>query len=58
MQELSTFQELNVFKHQLITYGLDVDQSNFEEFCRMTKFKRYYTFDGKSYEIHCLHEER
>lgn len=57
LQELRSFQELTVFKHQLITNGLDVKQSNFEEFCRMTKFKRYYTFDGKNYEIHCLYQE-
>lgn len=54
MQEMKSFQELNAFKHQLIMYGLDVDQTNFKEFCKMTKFKRYYTFDGRNYEIHCL----
>lgn len=54
MHEMRSFQELNTFKHRMIMYGLDVDQSNFEDFCRMTKYKRYYTFDGKNYEIHCL----
>lgn len=58
MQEMRSFQELNTFKHRMIMYGLDVDQSNFEDFCRMTKYKRYYTFDGKNYEIHCLDIER
>lgn len=54
MQEMRSFQELNGFKHQLMKYGLEVDQSNFEEFCRMTNFKQYYTFDGVKYQIHCL----
>lgn len=58
MQEMKSFQELNAFKHRLIMYGLDVDQRNFDEFCKMTKFKRYYTFDGRNYEIHCLKPER
>ena len=57
MQEMKSFQELNNFKHQMMTFGLDVDQSNFEEFCRMTNFKRYYTFDGMKYEILCLRTE-
>lgn len=55
MMGLKSIQELNEFKHQLITNGLDVDQSNFEEFCRMTNFKRYYTFDGEKYKIYCLY---
>lgn len=54
MHEMRSFQELNTFKYRMIMYGSDVDQSNFEDFCRMTKYKRYYTFDGKNYEIHCL----
>lgn len=58
MQEMRSFQELNEFKNQLIMYGLDVDQRNFEEFCRMTNFKRYYTFDREKYEIHILNIER
>lgn len=58
MMGLRSFKELNEFKHQLIRCGLDVDQSNFEEFCRMTNFKRYYTYDGEKYEIHCLYKER
>lgn len=58
MQEMRSFQELNAFKLRLIMYGLDVDQNDFEEFCKMTNFKRYYTFDGKNYEIHCLDIER
>ena len=33
---------------ELIRYGLDVNQCNFKEFCRMTRYKRYYTFMGKS----------
>lgn len=51
---LKSIQELNGFKHQLIMYGLDVNQSDFEDFCRLTNFKRYYTFDGEKYEIYCL----
>ena len=33
---------------ELIRYGLDVNQCNFKEFCRMMRYKRYYTFMGKS----------
>ena len=58
MGALRSFKELNEYKRRLIMYGLDVDQSNFEDFCRMTNFKRYYTFDGEKYEIYCLYPER
>ena len=54
MQEMRSFKELNEFKKKLVRFGLDVDQCNFEEFCRLTRFKRYYTFNGEKYEIHCL----
>lgn len=52
MREKRTFKELSQYRSHLLRYGLNVDQTNFEEFCRMTNFKRYYTFDGMEYEIH------
>lgn len=54
MQDKRSFKELCQYKSRLLRYGLEVDQSNFEEFCRLTKFKRYYTFDGEKYEIRCV----
>lgn len=55
MEELDTFRKLCAFKRNIICNGLEVDQTNFEEFCRKTNFKRYYTYDGYEYEIHCLY---
>jgi hypothetical protein len=55
MEKLDTFRKLCTFKRSIICNGLEVDQTNFEEFCRKTNFKRFYTFDGNEYEIHCLY---
>ena len=55
MEKLGTFRKLCTFKRNIICNGLEVDQTNFEEFCRKTNFKRFYTFDGNEYEIHCLY---
>lgn len=52
MSEVNSFRKLYTFKRELILHGLDVDQTNFKEFCRNTNFKRYYTFDGYKYEMH------
>lgn len=57
MSEINSCRKLCVFKKNLILQGLDVDQTNFEEFCRNTNFKRYYTFDGYKYEMHILFQE-
>ena len=46
LQDKRTFKELCQYKSQLLRAGLEVDQTNFEEFCRLTNFRRYYTFDG------------
>ena len=54
MREKRTFKKLSQYRSDLLRYGLNVDQTNFEEFCRMTHFKRFYTFDGVKYEIHSL----
>lgn len=54
LQEIDSFRKLNIFKRHLISYGLDVDQSDFEDFCRRTNFKRYYSFDGEKYQLHDL----
>lgn len=38
MEELDTFRKLCAFKRHIICNGLEVDQTNFEEFCRKTNF--------------------
>lgn len=55
LQGMRSFKQLCGFKSRLLRYGLEIDQSNFEEFCRHTNFKRYYTYDGIKYEVHCLY---
>lgn len=55
MNEINSFRKLCSFKKKLILWGLDVDQSNFEEFCYQTNFKRFYTYDGYKYELHSLY---
>lgn len=55
LQGMRSFKQLCNFKSCLLRYGLEIDQSNFEEFCRHTNFKRYYTYDGIKYEVHCLY---
>ena len=55
LQEKRTFKELIQYKSRLLRCGLEVDQTNFEEFCRLTKFMRYYTYDGAKYEVYCLY---
>ena len=55
LQSMKTFKQLCDFKSRLLRYGLEIDQSNFEEFCRLTNFIRYYTYDGIKYEVHCLY---
>lgn len=40
--------------HDIIIHGLKIDQRNFEEYIRNTRFKRYYTFDGSRYVIHII----
>jgi len=55
LQDKRSFKELCQYKSRLLRYGLEVDQTNFEEFCRLTNFRRYYTYDGAKYEVHCLY---
>ena len=55
MQDQRSFKDLCEYKSRLLRYGLEVDQTNFEEFCRLTNFRRYYTYDGAKYEVHCLY---
>lgn len=51
MHELNSIKEFSAYKRKLQLYGLEINQENFEDFCRRTNFKRYYTFDG-DYEMH------
>lgn len=55
MYDVSSFRKLCAFKRDLMFDGLDVDQTNFEEFCRTTNFKRYFTYDGYKYELYDLY---
>lgn len=54
IERVDSFKKLCAFKRNLIINGLDIDQSLFEDFCKTTNFKRYYTFDGEIYELHAL----
>ena len=55
LEEIDSFQELCTFKKHLLLYGLDIDQSDFKEFCRKTNFKRYYTYDEGKYHLHSIY---
>lgn len=55
LEEIDSFQKLCAFKKHLLLYGLDIDQSDFEEFCRKTNFKRYYTYNGDKYHLHRIY---
>lgn len=55
LQDKKTFKEWFQYKSRLLRYGLEVDQTNFKEFLRLTNFRRYYTFDGAKYEVYCLY---
>lgn len=54
IERVNSFKKLCAFKRNLIINGLDIDQSLFEDFCKTTNFKRYYTFDGETYELYTL----
>ena len=54
-KEINSLKKLCAFKRNLIINGLDIDQSLFEDFCKTTNFKRYYTFDGETYKLHTLY---
>lgn len=56
IEEINSFKKLCEFKRNLITNGLSVDQSDFEDFCRKTNFKRYYTYDGEIYQLYSLYQ--
>lgn len=55
LEKINSFQELYALKKHLISYGLDVEQADFESFCRKTNFKRYYTYNGCEYQLHHLY---
>lgn len=55
LEKINSFQELCALKKHLISYGLDVEQADFESFCRKTNFKRYYTYNGCEYQLHHLY---
>lgn len=52
MHQHNSFRELMAYRRKLQLYGLIINQENFEDFCRRTNFKRYYTFDDGEYQIH------
>lgn len=55
MVTMESWRKLTAFKRRLINQGLEIDQTDFEEFCRKTNYRRYYTFDGYEYELHSLY---
>ena len=52
MHELRSFKELSAYRRGIRLRGLNINQENFEDFCRRTNFKRYYTFDEEVYTMH------
>lgn len=52
MYGLDSFRELSAYRRRLQFYGMEINQENFENFCRRTNFKRYYTFDEEGYAMH------
>ena len=55
MGNISSFKDLCRFKSNFIRNGLNIDQTNFENFCHETNFKRYYSYDGEIYKLHDLY---
>lgn len=52
MHRLNSLRELMAYKRKLQHYGMKINQENFEDFCRRTNFKRYFTFGVNGYQIH------
>lgn len=54
MHEMTTFREKCSYKRRIQLHGLEINQENFEDFCKRTNFKKYFTFDGDDYEMHWM----
>lgn len=54
MNKLNSYSQLCTYKKKIILHGLSIDQTDFEAFCHRTNYKRFYTFDGSTYELHPL----
>ena len=54
MHAMESFKDLCKYRRHLMSYGLEVDQAGFEEFCKQTNYKRYYSYNGVKYNIYCL----
>lgn len=52
MHEMGTFREKYGYKRRIQLHGLEVNQENFEEFCKRTNFKKFFTFDDGDYAMH------
>ncbi len=48
------FSDMQQLRKDIIKNGLLVDQDKFEEFCRMTSYKRYFTSNGLQYRIQSI----
>jgi hypothetical protein len=57
MHGLTSFRELSAFKRDIQLYGLEINQENFEEFCKRTNFKRYFTYDERGYKMYSLSQK-
>lgn len=44
-----SFSQLKQYRTDIIKHGLKVDQSKFIEYCKMTNYKKFFTFDGQQY---------
>ena len=47
-------QQILQLKTDIVTNGLIVDQHNFIEYCNMTNYKKYFTYDGLQYRLYNL----
>ena len=52
MHEMGTFREKFAYKRRIQLHGLVINQENFEEFCKRTNFKKYFTFADGDYTMY------
>lgn len=46
--------QIKQLREDIINHGLKVDQSKFVEYCKMTNYKKYFTFHGLQYRNYTL----
>lgn len=52
MHEMGTFREKLSYKRRIQLHGLEINQENFEEFCKRTNFKKFFTSEDGVYAMH------